>query len=410
MTRLRSTRMVVGSIAALAVLAGCGGQMPSIPGSIGAVGSIGKAVMDRPSFTEQDEIRIAQENARKFEAQNKMWQQPLLEDYLTQLSQRIVAVAKPRPFPYRVRIVADPNVNAFTFGGGLVYFHAGLLARMDNEAQVVMVLAHEIAHVTESHVVRGMEARYGLQLLGQLAAGAAGTNRAIPPVAIAKAYEYTMSAAISGHGRGNESEADEVGLDYMVKAGWDPREAPRTFEVLLKEYGDPKPLQHFFYGSHPTNAARIQHTTQLAATKYAREVAERRLTVNTEEFTQRTRQLVVATARLDYDAKRFNIAAAMFQKAMRVDPKDPVPHHYLGKIALETGSDAGAVDRAVGHLNDAIQAKAEYAPAYRELGLAYNRKRDRSKAIESFERYLALDPKARDAAQIRAAIAELKRD
>ncbi len=408
MTRTPLTRILAG--AALTVVAGCGGQVPNIPGSIGTIGTLGKAVVDRPSFTEQDEARMAQENARKFEAQAKMWEQPLLEDYLTQIGQRVVAVARPRPFPYRFRIVADPSVNAFTFGGGLVYFHAGLLARMENEAQVAMVMAHEIAHVTESHVTKGIEGRYGLQLLGQLAGTAAGASGVIPAAALGKAYEYTMSAAISGHGRSREGEADEVGLDYLVKAGWDPREAPRTFEVLLKEYGDPKPLQHFFYGSHPTNAARIQHTTQLVQTKYARDVAERQLTVNTQEFTRLTKDLVVATAKFDYDAKRFNTAAALFQKALRTDAKDPVPHHYLGKIALETGSDAGAVDRAIGHLNDAIQAKAEYAPAYRELGLAYYRKRDRTKAIESFERYLALDPKARDAAKIRASIAELKRD
>jgi predicted Zn-dependent protease len=48
-----------------------------------------------------------------------------------------------------VTTVKDPNLNAFTFGGGLVYVHAGLLARLENEAQLAMILAHEIAHVTE---------------------------------------------------------------------------------------------------------------------------------------------------------------------------------------------------------------------------------------------------------------------
>jgi predicted Zn-dependent protease len=365
--------------------------------------------MDRPSFTDADEVRMAQENAKKFEAKHQMWDDPLLEVYLTQLNQRIVAVAKPRPFPYRIRVVNDASINAFTFGGGLIYVHAGLLARMDNEAQFATVLAHEIAHVTEQHVTKGIEATHGIQLVGQLAATAAAATGTLPAAALEKTYEYSMNAAINGHGRSQETEADEVGLEYLVKAGYDPREAPRTFEQLIKEYGDQTPLQNFFYGSHPTNVARIERTTELVKSKYARDLGTRRLVVNTQEFMRRTRELVVATGILDYDNKRFKTAAAMFKKAARADAADPVPHYYLGRIALETGGDATAVDRAIAHLGDATRADAKYVLAYRELGLAYYRKGDKPRAISAFERYLALDPSAKDAERIRASIKELKR-
>jgi len=370
---------------------------------------LGKAFMDRPSFSDADEARMARENAKKFEAEHQMWEDPLLEAYLTQITQRIVSVAKPRPFPYRIRVVNEASINAFTFGGGLIYVHAGLLARMENEAEFVTVLAHEIAHVTEQHVTKGIEAAYGIQLLGQVAATGAAASGTLPPAALEKTFEYSMNAAINGYGRSQETEADEVGLEYLVKAGYDPREAPRTFEQLMKEYGDQTSFQNFFYGSHPTNAARIERTTELVKSKYAKDLATRRLVVNTQEFMQRTRVLVVATGILDYDTKRFNTATAMFKKAARADAADPVPHYYLGKIALETGSDAGAVDRAIAHLGDATKADAKYALAYRELGLAYYRKGDKPKAISAFERYLALDPSAKDADRIRASITELKR-
>jgi len=216
-----------------------------------------------------------------------------------------------------------------------------------------------------------------------------------------------MNAAINGHGRGLETEADEIGLDYMVKAGYDPLEAPRTFEQLLKEHGDQAPVVNFFYGSHPSNVERIEKTTQLAKSKYANGGAGRRL-VNTEEFKRRTREVVIAVGRFDYDSKRFNTATAMFQKAIRAYEGDPVPYYYLGKIAQETGR-GEAIDRALGHFNDAIKADAQYAPAYREMGLAYYRKNERQKAIQALERYLALDPRAKDAAEIRKAITELRR-
>ena len=111
--------------------------------------------------------------------------------------------------------------------------------------------------------------------------------------------------------------------------------------------------------------------------KYASDVKDKRLVVNTEEFKRVTRSVVIATGRLDYEQQRFNTAKAMFEKAVRSWQDDPVPHYYLGKIALETGAGDG-VERALAHLADSIKADASYAPAHRELGLAYYRKGDRS--------------------------------
>lgn len=395
-----------GCLAALA--AGCA-ELQSAGGLVPLAKTAVETATKYPSFTDADEARMAQENARKFEAEHRMWDDPLLETYLTEIMQRIVAGAKPRPFDYRLRVVRDPAVNAFTFGGGLVYVHAGLIARMENEAQLAMVLAHELAHVTESHVPAGITGAYGIQILGQLAAVAASATGTLQGPALQAAYEYTMKAAINGHSRGRESEADEVGLDYLVKAGYDPREAPRTFEQLLKEHGDQAPLVNFFYGSHPTNVARIERLTELGRAKYADQLAQRRFLVNTEEFKRRTRELVVAVGRLDYEGKRFNTAKAMFEKALRVRPDDPVPHYYLGKLALETGSGPDVADRAIAHLTEAIKAEATFAPAYRELGLAYYRKRDNRQAVTALQRYLSLHPKADDARRIAAMIDELRR-
>jgi len=370
---------------------------------------IGKSVATRPKFTDEDEGRMAQAQAQKFDAEHKMWPEPLLETYLTGMVQKLVAVAKPRPFPYRVRVVSDPSLNAFTFGGGLLYIHAGLIARMENEAQLAMVLGHEIAHVTEKHVTKGIEQAYTTQLIGNTAV-VAGASTGILPTgdALRIAYEATMNAAVHGHGRGQEREADKVGMDYMVKAGYDPREGPITFELLLKEHGDQSRIVNFFYGSHPNNVDRYETLTALVKEKYGRDVKDKRLVVNTEEFKRVTRSVVIATGRLDYEQQRFNTAQAMFEKAIRSWQDDPVPHYYLGKIALETGAGDG-VDRALQHLGNAIKADAAYPPAHRELGLAQYRKGDRASAIVSLERYLALDPKAEDTKQIEATIAELKR-
>jgi predicted Zn-dependent protease len=401
------------TLTALTVLAvGCSEMVsldPRLQKAIGYGEQFGGALLNKPSFSDTDEVRMAQQNARNFEAKHQMWDDPLLEAYLTDLTQRLVGVSKPRPFPYQIRIVKDASINAFTFGGGLLYVHAGLLARMENEAQLAMVLAHEIAHVTERHVTNGIEASYGIQLLGQLAVVANRESGAVtlPPAALQKTYEYSLKAAVSGHGRSQESDADKVGMDYLVKAGFDPREAPRTFEQLQKEYGDQGAVENFFYGDHPTNKTRISRTTDWAQ-RYSQEMASGRLVVNSEEFLRRTRELVIATAVLDYENKRVKTAAALFEKAAAISSKDPVPHYYLGKLALESGTGAASAQQATGYLATAIKAKDTYAPAYRELGFAFYRLRDKPKAIQAFKLYLKLEPHARDAERVRRTIEELQ--
>jgi tetratricopeptide (TPR) repeat protein len=149
--------------------------------------------------------------------------------------------------------------------------------------------------------------------------------------------------------------------------------------------------------------------SQLVTTRYADHLATQTWVVNTEEFARRTRELVVAVGRLDYEQKRFHTAAAMFEKALRVPADDPVPAYYLAKIALETASGPDVADRAIAHLQQAIRADATYAPAYRELGLAHYRQGDRPQAIAALERYLALDPGAKDASRIRTAVQDLRR-
>jgi predicted Zn-dependent protease len=404
--RPRARAVVWGALGVLTT--GCGGHLPSLQEAITpTIGALGRGVIARPTFTEADEARLARESSGKFEAENAMVNDRLLEAYVGRLVQRIGGVAKPRPFAYRVRVVNNTGFNALTFGGGFVYVNAGLLARVESEAQLAMVLAHEVAHVTESHVTRGIQAEYGIQVLGQVAQSAAATAAVpVPAEALAKAYEYTMNAAINGHGRSQESEADDVGLEYTVRAGWDPREAIRVFEVLKAQHADSSALKNFFWENHPTSAARLARLTELITTKYAERLRSAKLVRNTTEFGQRTRDLVVAVAVHDFERGRLEVARSMFARAAAVHESGPVPHHYLGRIALEPGGDPV---QAIAHLVKAIEADERYAPAFRELGLALSRHGERQKAVAAFRRYLELAPGAEDAGQIKGTLRRLER-
>jgi predicted Zn-dependent protease len=243
-------------------------------------------------FSEQEEVEIATANSRQFEAQAVFFEDPELETYLNRVVQRLAAHAAARPFQYRLRVVNDPAINAFTFGGGYLYVNAGLVARMANEAQLAMVLGHEIAHAAESHVTEGMQADAGINMLGQLAGRAASASGRIDGEVLRQTYHYSMNAAINGHGRRQESEADELGLQYLVKAGYDPREAGRAFEALLQEYGDPSKVKAFFYSSHPRNEERMKRADEWVSKNVASFGPE--LIVNADEFKSRTHEVAVA--------------------------------------------------------------------------------------------------------------------
>ena len=303
-----------------------------------AAGAVETVVENRAAFqgfSEEEEIEIARNNAAQFDAQTSFVDDARLDAYLNGIVQRLAAHAVSRPFEYPVKVVGDASVNAFTFGGGFLYVNAGLLARMENEAQVAMVLGHEIAHAAESHVVEGMKADAGINLAGQLAGQAAAASGRVNGEVLAKTYEYSMNAAVNGHGRGQESEADELGIEYMAKAGYDAREASGTFEALLKEYGDESKVDAFFYSNHPRNEERMARADAWAKANAARFEASQSI-VNTQEFQRATHEVVVAMGKLDYDNKRFESARAMFTKAAADGVDDPEPGRYL-KLLDERG-------------------------------------------------------------------------
>lgn len=359
--------------------------------------------MSRLRLSTDDEARMSREIARRYEDENPIWDDPLLEAYLTEIMQRLVRNADPSPFTFRLRVVEDSRLNAFTPGGGFIYVTAGLIARLENEAQLALVLGHEIAHVTKRHLAKALTRDWltGV-VLGSLEVIGDKVNW-FEPEAFRETAELVLEWSINGYDRKLEKAADKKGLEYAFKADYDPLEAPYAFEQLYKEYGDPPWLVNFFWGDHPRNVKRFRYTSQLARRK--RFQTDRKLIQNTEEFKRRTRDVVIAVGTLDYQEKRFLSARSMFEKAVKVREEDPLPHYYLGRITLETG---GALDQAIAHLTDAVKFDSGYAPAYRELGFAYYRKDDKVKSVEAFERYLALEPDSPDAAQVQRIAGELR--
>ncbi len=199
-----------------------------------------------------------------------VYDDPELAAYVGKLVGQVVSVSEKSGEKFTFTLLDSPDVNAFATRGNYVYINRGLLNYVNNEAQLVSVLAHEVGHITMGHVTSMEGKASGAQVLAAIAAMLSGSN---------EVYEAGMAYAnslIRGHGRSNELEADEAGAKYMVKLGYDPRDMLEMLSVMkdmeslqkerAKEQGAPKQTYHGIFSSHPRNDSRLRNAVSRAGT------------------------------------------------------------------------------------------------------------------------------------------------
>ena len=185
-----------------------------------------------------------------------------VERKLQRMVDRIVDANGLRDFDYKVHLLAKDRINAYTPGGGAIFVEEGLVAQTRTEAMMAMVLAHEIAHIVKAHPIKGMRDRAILNIGGLAVAeyfnsNTPGSNRRLALMLVG----YAHSAAVSGFGRAAEAEADRLGFQYYVIAGYKPSAAPDIFDEFARINGSVPAIQHFFHGTHPQShirAARLR--------------------------------------------------------------------------------------------------------------------------------------------------------
>jgi len=161
-----------------------------------------------------------------------------VNQYLTALGHRLVAAA-PAGSGQDITVFAvrDAQINAFALPGGYVGIHSGLLVAADSESELAGVLAHEIGHVLQRHVARGMtqQARSSHLMMASVAAALLAALAGSGDLAMGVA-SFGQAAAIDqqlGFSRQAEQEADRIGMDMLRRAGFDPLGMVRTFGRLM---------------------------------------------------------------------------------------------------------------------------------------------------------------------------------
>ena len=420
--------------ACLVVVSFLPGQTGCLTTSVPPVGAEGPAF--KPANDERRLWDQAKEEERKLRDKATLYQDPLLEDYLNQVAGRLAPpeVKGQEAIRLRVYAIKDPTLNAFTYPTGSIYVHTGLLARLENEAQLAVVLGHEETHATHRHALEFRRSARNKAIgfsIASLAAsiviaeqagkkaergnwGGAYVLSQVGNIIAGLGLQLAYMAAVNGFGRELEREADEVGLERTVAAGYDPRQGPRVFELLKDDRGDDSRMEIFFFGSHPRLDERIADMKEILSTRYSGVGGDDR-TKDTRDFQMRMRVLVRDDAAENLRAGRLGSAEAEIGRVLDLTPNDPVAHYLTGQIAETRAADAqdraaadSQLDKALEAYEQASRLDPRYADPYRAIGIIRYKAGEKDEALTAFRRYLELKPDAQDAQQVRDYILELE--
>lgn len=270
---------------------------------------------------------------------------PEITSYVESVGNKLLA-NQPPPLnvTFKFRVIRDPIVNAYALPNGSIYVTTGLIARLQNEAQLAGVLSHEITHVTGRHgYLHNRDMRKKMVVIdifqgaaaagGAMAQGAANAGNAVMSAAQSTALlrqellgmsiqaagqlgQAVMVASIFGYSREQEREADDGGIGRMVAAGYDPHAIPQALG-LLDEHLEYEPVITF-YRDHPKTTDRVAETSKLADAQHAAAFA----TFSESDYLSKFAPVIVYNIRADLSSRRERTALARTQRLLAWKPDD----------------------------------------------------------------------------------------
>lgn len=173
---------------------------------------------------------------------------------LNRVGARIAEASEQKDFQWEFKVIESEQANAFCLPGGKVALYTGILPYMDNEAEMAVVIGHEVSHAIARHggerMSQGLLQNAGAAVVSVLASGSAYQDLAV------SAYGVTTNlAGILPYSRLHESEADRIGMILMAKAGYDPNYA---ISFWKKFGGNSGGFLEAFTSTHPLGEDRIQ--------------------------------------------------------------------------------------------------------------------------------------------------------
>ena len=323
------------------------------------------------AVSQQEEIRISREFRKEARRRLKFVEDPEVELYVDGMGRRILEAVGNIRYPYRFFVIQDDSMNAFAVPGGSIFLHSGLIQRVETSDELASVIAHEIVHINARHFASlssSSDATMLVGVLGVFLAPVLGPAAlAGPAVAMTRQLEFS---------RQMEEQADNLGVGYLARAGYDPQAAVDFMNRLYRErilnpVGRPRYLL-----THPLTDKRIDN---LEAS--IRVLGLKRPRFRGVDEIQRVK--LVIELRKDPEA-----VVERLRKARDKRPQSAMATYSLGIGYAATGRWIRARDL----LERAARSEPAIPNVDRDLGRVYIHTQEFAKAHAAFERILKRKP------------------
>ena len=312
-----------------------------------------------------------------------------LTQYVSQVGNKLAAVSD-RQLPYEFEVINSSVPNAWALPGGKIGINRGLLVELNNEAELAAVLGHEIVHAAARHsaqkIETGMAMSVGLIILGVSQKDSTAGRAAMAAGGV--------GAALLGqkYSRDAELEADKYGVQYMVKAGYDPNAAVTLQEtfVRLSKGNNPSWLEGLF-ASHPPSEERVAANRQ-----YAKALYRPGLTLGEQRYRQQIATVIKSKPAYDkYDQagnalakKDINKASSLIDQAIAIEPREGLFYAMKGDIYDVQNKHTDAIRE----YDKAVSKNPDLFYFYLKRGLSYKAVGDKTRAKADLQKSFQLLP------------------
>jgi predicted Zn-dependent protease len=227
-------------------------------------------------FPDEQDAEIGAKFAPEVEKELKgKIEDPNVQKYIDSVGQKVARVSHRPDFKYHFVGVKDKSINALALPGGYIFITKGMLVKLKNESELAGVLAHEVVHVAARDTANMMSKQLGIDILFIAAISQTSSGGVVAAGDIAR-----QIIALS-YSREDERTADLGGLDYMVRAGYDPNGVIEAMQMLEKE-DEIRPVE--FLSSHPSPENRVSYLQARIQTRYSNNIEG--ATIGEEDYRQ----------------------------------------------------------------------------------------------------------------------------
>ncbi len=286
-------------------------------------------------MSEEEEIQIDKQiSPHQFSADYGPLQDKPLDNYIDQTGKKMVAMTHRHQVPYSFRGVNATYVNAYAFPGGSIAVTRGILLALENEAELAALLGHELGHVNARHTAEQMSKSKLANVLVSGASIFAGTQSAALGQLTSQLGMVGAGALLASYSRDNEREADALGLEYMVKTGYNSEGFVGLMD-MLRSLSKHKPSAiELMFATHPMSDERYQTAVNAVGTEYR---FAKKLPLHRDRYMDNTANLraikgaieAMQTGETAMAKEKFGDAETHLKKALAQAPND-----YAGLLMM----------------------------------------------------------------------------